>query len=231
MAGPLRLQFSPADGPYYRYERYREQKDEPEFRGLIGAPQQSLSLNLAPVTLDEIYPLTPYSLIRLKSPLSIGPQSVVDLNLPVSVGYALLAADGYVIDKFDIQPHKYILYGQPSNGWLCHYHPTEAVGSDHQISMGEMVIEVSLKNSRKSWVQVRNVVIYAPQLRLYSNESGQVKSDKVTAQIHGRDSAIVNVVAKQPKDMKKAWNTYTSRSMPSVGDVVKGRELHMEWGL
>ncbi len=229
---PLQLEYDrltlsvQSDGKWLYYHRKAE--DETEEKQL---PKEIDSLLLTPVEpVNTPKAITNYLLIELQRPLILNPQgqSRVYLRFPVEIGVFVGRdqRDFHCIDIFSLSKKKFTLYGDVTHGVICKYYSSDLHPEPPQVDpLIEGIVELTLENTEKEWVEVGRVVFNAYHMKIYYSEDSVTMKAKMT--VKDRMLAETEFINKPLfKGMKKSIELHVSRKLPVVST-----SFVMEWGL
>jgi hypothetical protein len=149
--------------------------------------------------------LTSYVMIKLPSPVVVGPESSIRLRL--GVGYDVVIVSGEAsrpMDFFACGKAKYALYGSPSHGVLVRY--LEAVRDDSLPGQKPpwrfMLVEAVIRNETSDSLAVSRIVYSARNAPIYYTGEGRVYGPKITMRLSSSFTARVSV--EEPQDLPLA---------------------------
>jgi len=173
--------------------------------------------------------ITPYLLIELEKPVIIEPKSVkrVFINFPVEIGvFIYLQKEFEVLDILSLVNQKFTLYGSVKDGVICRYWKSKVYSSlPLRDPLKEGVMELTIRNSMSSWIEVSIAVFDAYGMKIYYNN--RLVSMKAKMHILGKELAETEFKPSPlEKGMSKSLELYTVRKIP----VIK-KKFIMEWGI
>ncbi len=173
--------------------------------------------------------ISPYLFINFSKSLLIGPKKreKIYIKFPIEIAVFIKGkGDVEVIDIFSLIKNKFTLYGDIRSGVVCKYYESEVYKEVPDVNnLLEGVIELTLQNQTKEWVEVNKVVFNAYLMKIYYNEnlvsciSKMAIKSKVLAETSFVDKPL-------QKNMKKSLELFVSRRLPIIPS-----EFTMEWGL
>jgi hypothetical protein len=148
---------------------YARTSPEGSVRKVIGSSAGKVIVNpVEPVNLPQ--EITRYLEIHF-TPVVLGPESEnqVYLKFPVEIAIFLESKGNYdVLDIFSFDSPKYALYGPPDQGVITRHFESEVYadipGTD---SSREGVMELTMRNMTRSWIEVSRVVFENTGIYLY----------------------------------------------------------------
>lgn len=162
------------------------------------------------------------------SPMMIEPGAsrTVFLKFPVEIGvFVESARDIEVLDVFALGTQKYALYGSPTNGVIARYYESAVYPEIPSVDpFREGVMELSIHNTCREWVEVSRVVFESTDMKIYY---GDFVAATATMKLLTKTMAETDFIdAPLRPGMVKSVELYTARKIPAID-----RGYLMEWGL
>lgn len=194
--------------------------------------ERILVSNTGEVVINPVEPvnlpkeITDFLLVEF-SPMMIEPGAsrTVYLKFPVEIGvFVESARDIEVLDVFAFGTQKYTLYGSPTNGVIARYYESAVYPEIPQADpFREGVMELSIHNTCREWVEVSRVVFESTDMKIYY---GDFVAATATMKLLTRTMAETDFVdAPLRPGMVKSVELYTARKIPAID-----RGYLMEWG-
>ncbi|WP_231476625.1 DUF432 domain-containing protein [Methanoculleus sp. MH98A] len=204
---------------------YRRRCEGQTFERILVSKTGEVVINpVEPVNLPR--EITDFLLVEF-SPMMIEPGAsrTVYLKFPVEIGvFVESARDIEVLDVFASGTQKYTLYGSPTSGIIARYYESAVYPEIPQVDpFREGVMELSLHNSCREWVEVSRVVFESTDMKIYY---GDFVAATATMKVLTKTMAETDFVdAPLRPGMVKSVELYTARKIPAID-----RGYLMEWG-
>jgi hypothetical protein len=205
---------------------YRRRCGEQTFERILVSNTGEVIINpVEPVNLPK--DITDFLLMEF-SPMMIEPGAsrTVYLKFPVEIGvFVESARDIEVLDVFAPGSQKYTLYGSPTTGVIARWYRS-AVYPEIPLTdpFREGVMELSIHNTCREWVEVSRVVFESTDMKIYY---GDFVAATATMKLLTKTMAETDFVdAPLRPGMVKSVELYTARKIPAID-----RGYLMEWGL
>ncbi|MCM2466278.1 hypothetical protein DIC75_08110 [Methanoculleus sp. CWC-02] len=205
---------------------YRRRCEGQTFERLLVSKTGEIVINpIEPVNLPK--DITDFFQIEF-SPMVIEPgvTQTVYLKFPIEIGvFVESARDIEVVDVFAPGSQKYTLYGSPTNGVIARCYESAVYPEIPRVEpFREGVMELSILNAYREWVEVSRVVFESTDMKIYY---GDFVAATATMKILTKTMAETNFVdAPLRPGMVKSIELYTARKIPAID-----RGYLMEWGL
>ncbi|MDV2482713.1 DUF432 domain-containing protein [Methanoculleus sp. Wushi-C6] len=204
---------------------YRRRCGEQTFERILVTKTGEMIINpVEPVNLPK--EITNYLQVEF-SPMVLEPGTTqtVYLKFPVEIGVFLESAkDIEVLDVFANGSQKYTLYGPQTNGVIARYHRSAVYSEIPSVEcFCEGVMELSITNASREWVEVSQVVFDSTDMKIYYND---FVTTTATMNIISANLAETDFVdAPLRPGMVKSVELYAARKIPVIN-----RGYLMEWG-
>jgi len=205
---------------------YRRRCEGQTFERILVSKTGEVVINpVEPVNLPQ--DITDFLQIEF-SPMIIEPGAsrTVYLKFPIEIGVLVeCARDIEVVDVFAPGSQKYTLYGSPTNGVITRYYESAVYPEVPPVDpFREGVMEFSIQNAYREWVEVSRVVFESTDMKIYYGDfvAATAKMKILTKTMAGTDF----VDAPLRPGMVKSVELYTARKIPAID-----RGYLMEWGL
>lgn len=204
---------------------YRRRCDRQTFERILVSNTGEVIINpVEPVNLPK--DITDFLQIEF-SPMMIEPGATrtVYLKFPVEIGvFVESARDIEVLDVFAPSTQKYTLYGSPTNGIIARYYESAVYPEIPPVEpFHEGVVELSIQNICREWVEVSRVVFESTDMKIYY---GDFVAATATMKILTKTMAETDFVdAPLRPGMVKSVELYATRKIPAID-----RGYLMEWG-
>lgn len=155
-------------------------------------------------------------------------EQTIYLTFPVEIGVFLQDRSSYtVIDIFSFSPQKYSLYGTPNEGVITRHVDTEVFDSIPQVDdpLATGVMELTLKNSSRSWVELTRAVFDNISLNLYYGDFVAMKGQM---EIFSKLVAETRTISRPLQEgMKASINLFVARQI----SLSERHQFMMEYGV
>lgn len=207
---------------------YHRETDGESVEKIIGGQGGRLIINpVEPLNLPK--EITRYLEFHF-TPIVIQSESLqtIYLTFPVEIGVFLHDATGYsAIDIFSFAPQKYSLYGTPNEGVITRHVDSEIFDSvpdlDDPMTVG--VMELTIKNSARTWVEVTRAVFDNVSLNIYYGDFVAMKGQM---EVFSKTVAETTTLLKPLReDMKAAVQLFTARQI----SLAERQKFLMELGV
>ncbi len=188
-----------------------------------GGEEKILNFSRGNVLINPVEPvnlpkkISSHLLIHLEKPLVLAPKerTTVYLKFPIEIAVILEQDKNYrVIDIFTLTQNKYTLYGSITNGIVCKYwnSPVYFEIPKKLDPLKEGVIEMKIWNIDNDWVDVKDIVINAFDMKIYYSKN--LVSMKGRVKVISEDMAEVRITDGPLKeDMKKSVEVFVAKKM------------------
>ncbi len=148
------------------------------------------------------------------------------LKFPVEVGVFLEAAkDIEVLDIFGLGTQKYTLYGPPTSGAIARWYRSAVYTEIPEVEpLREGVMELSIQNASREWVEVSHAVFDSVDMKIYYNDIVATTATMKIVTAHMAETDFIDTPLMP--DMARSIELYTARKIPVIN-----RGYLMEWGL
>lgn len=150
------------------------------------------------------------------------------LTFPVEIGVFLQDRRGFnAIDIFSFAPQKYSLYGSPDEGVITRHVESEVFDRLPALvdPLATGVMELTIKNSARSWVEVTRAVFDNVSLNIYY---GDFVAMKGRMEVYSRTLAETTTLAEPFREgMKAAVQLFTARQIV----LAEGQNFLMDLGV
>lgn len=110
--------------------------------------------------------------LKFQTPLSLRPDSsIFGFSLfPIAISIFFdSGGNWFLLDTFFTKPEKYALYGNPHNGFICHFKKTNFSSTEPNEfdNFNEGILRLEIINATKSFLKLHHIILDYSSIKLY----------------------------------------------------------------